>query len=90
LASISLLSAEIPDDFQCPAILDKLTPSQRDALRQMQQKARDIAEKLGVEAALLASRRELTRWLQEGPPSWLDGWRGQFLDGEILLESQPI
>lgn len=74
------------EGFERPAALDPLTPAQRERLKEMQQEIRTAAGELGIEPALIASRRELTRLLHGERPDWLDGWRGTVL-GKRLPEA---
>ena len=65
--------------YERPPELVNLTPDQRQAVKQAQQSVRDQAEALGVEPALIASKRELTRLVRGERPDWLDGWRGELI-----------
>lgn len=75
----NLITAANPDDFERPQGLIPLGPEQRDWIKQAQQKVSTIAADLGVEPALLASRRDLTRLVRGEQPAWMTGWRGQLL-----------
>ena len=70
-------------DFSRPAELNQLTADQRDWIRSAQQIVGQIAEELGVEPALIASKRELTRLARGERPEWLNGWRGPLLQGRL-------
>lgn len=78
-ALLECARAKAPQGFTRPASLDKLNTDQRDRLAQLQQQTRRAAEQLGLEAPVIASKRELVAWLQEAPPDWLQGWRGRYL-----------
>lgn len=72
---------EQPDTaFVRPNELHPLDVEQRERIRALQDQVRETAERLGIEPALIASKRELTRIVQGTRPDWLDGWRGEFLD----------
>jgi ribonuclease D len=75
----SLLESE-SDGYRRPADLHPLSAAERQEIRAMQAHVREVAESLGVEPPLLASRRDLTRLLQGGRCDWLEGWRGELLD----------
>lgn len=77
-AIIEQLDGE-PEDYSRPPELVALSGEQRARIKEMQGRVRDIAEDLGVEPAVLASRRDLTRMVQGMPCEWLDGWRGELL-----------
>lgn len=66
-------------DFSRPADLVALSPEQREWIRLAQQAVGQVAGELGIEAALVASKRELTRLARGERPQWLDGWRGPLL-----------
>lgn len=66
-------------DYSRPPELVVLTNEQRARIKEMQSRVADIARDLGVEPAVIASRRDLTRIVQDLPCEWLDGWRGQVL-----------
>lgn len=69
-----------PGDFHRPPELTPLTPDQRAEIKAMQGRVRNVAEQLGVEPAVIASRRDLTRKTLGLPCPWLDGWRGELLE----------
>lgn len=75
----NLITAANPDDFERPQGLIALNSEQRDWIKQAQQKVSTIAADLGVEPALLASRRDLTRLVRGEQPEWMKGWRGELL-----------
>ncbi len=79
----ALLSANGDSDFQRPAELIPLDNEQRDWIRQAQQSVGELARELGIEAAMIASKRELTRLARGERPSWLQGWRGPLLQGRL-------
>lgn len=78
-----LLSGSAPEPLDRPPELQRLEPAQRNALKAAQNRVRTLAEKLEVDPALIASKRELTRLLFGDRPEWVSGWRQQFLP-EIL------
>ena len=65
--------------FQRPAELKPLTREQRAQIKAMQGRVRNVAGELGVEPAVIASRRDLTHKVLGLPCPWLDGWRGELL-----------
>jgi ribonuclease D len=69
-----------PGRFDRPVELQPLDRAQRERVQQLQKTVRRRAEELGVEPAVLASRRDLTRRVQGAEPEWLAGWRGEILD----------
>lgn len=78
------LLAQPDTDFVRPDELHPLEVEQRDRVRALQDRVGEAAAQLGVEPALIASKRELTRIVQGVRPDWLDGWRGEFLQpGEV-------
>jgi len=66
-------------NFERPAALMSLDREQRDAVKQAQATVAEIAAGLGVEPALLASRRDLSRLARGESPDWMSGWRGTLL-----------
>lgn len=68
-----------PADFSRPPELEPLTREQRAQIKDMQRAVRAVAESLGVEPPLLASKRDLTRLLQTGSSELMTGWRGELL-----------
>jgi ribonuclease D len=78
-AIVEILAAE-PRPFVRPPELAPMERAQREQVKRLQKAVRRRAEELGVEAAVLASRRDLTRWVQGADPAWLSGWRGRILD----------
>jgi ribonuclease D len=77
--AIHAILAEPPGDFGRPPELAPLDRAQREEIKRLQKAVRTRAEELGVEPAVLASRRDLTRWVQGAEAEWLNGWRGQVL-----------
>jgi ribonuclease D len=75
----ALMSEPAPEPVPRPLELQRLEPAQRSALKSAQSRVRALAERLDVDPALIASKRELTRLLFGERPSWADGWRGEFL-----------
>jgi ribonuclease D len=73
------MSEPAPEPVPRPLELQRLEPAQRSALKSAQSRVRALAERLDVDPALIASKRELTRLLFGERPSWADGWRGEFL-----------
>ena len=70
---------EAARDFSRPPELRPLTREQRAEIKALQARVRGVANELGVEPAVLASRRDLTRRVLGLPCPWLDGWRGELL-----------
>mgnify|MGYP001050125356 CR=1 FL=1 len=81
-----LLAGAAPEPLGRPPELQRMEPTQRSALKAAQKRVRTLAEKLDVDPALIASKRELTRLLFGDRPEWASGWRQQFLP-EILGQS---
>lgn len=79
-----------PERFQRPAWLDPLTPEERERVREAQRAVGAIAEELGIEPAVIASKKELTRLIRGERPDWLDGWRGSVLAGRPEAASVNI
>ena len=75
----AILSAPAPTPIAPPTALQRLTPEQRSTLKAAQGKVRVLAEKLEIDPALIASKRELTQLLFGDAPDWAQGWRQQFL-----------
>ena len=84
----ALLDEVDPSGFERPAELHQLTPDQRQAIKLAQNAVRTLAERLGVDPALIASKRELTKVVRGERPDWLDGWRGPLL-AEALAGIAP-
>jgi len=79
----ALITESSPDPIARPTELQRLEPAQRSRLKSAQTRVRVLAEKLEVDPALIASKKELTRLLFGERPEWADGWRQQLLP-EIL------
>ena len=67
------------EDWTRPAGLQPLDREGRTEVKRMQAVVRERAEALGLDPALLASKRELERIVRGERPDWLDGWRGRQL-----------
>ncbi len=67
--------------FQRPAELQSPSQAQRAWLKQAQQHVRNQAERLQIDPALIASKRELSRLARGEQPDWLNGWRSEPLHG---------
>lgn len=76
---LEMLDGPPPERCERPLELTALDNEQRQRLAQAQQLVRTMAKDLGVDPALIASKRELTRLIRGETPDWLDGWRGQLL-----------
>lgn len=76
---LELLDGAPPDPVERPPELISLDNEQRQRLKKAQQTVRLLAEELGIDPALIASKRELTRLIRGERPDWLDGWRGELL-----------
>ena len=76
--------------FQRPAWLDPLDNDQRGSLKRAQQVVRELAEEQGIDPALIASKKELTRLIRGERPDWLDGWRGTVLEERLKAASVKI
>ena len=75
----ALLTEAAPAPIERPLELQRLEPEQRSRLKAAQGRVRSLAEKLEIDPALIASKRELTRLLFGDRPGWTQGWRGEFL-----------
>lgn len=75
---LDLLVRPAPD-FSRPPELQPLTREQRAQIKAWQGSVRTVAESLGVEPPLLASKRDLTRLLQTGASESMAGWRDELL-----------
>ncbi|MDX1625567.1 MAG: HRDC domain-containing protein [Wenzhouxiangellaceae bacterium] len=62
-----------------PPELHPLTGEQKARIRELQNRVRNVADDLGIEPPLIASRRDLTRLVQRGRAEWLAGWRADVL-----------
>lgn len=80
-----LVASAETEGFERPGSLNALTPEQRDWIKQAQKRVAGIAAELGIEPALLASRRDLTRLARGERPSWMAGWRGELLEDLAAL-----
>jgi len=78
-AAIVEVLQQAPRDFSRPPELAPLTREQSARIKALQVRVRGVADELGIEPAVLASRRDLTRRVQGLPCPWLDGWRGELL-----------
>lgn len=78
-AAIAQLVSAAPGDYRRPPELNTPTGDERAQIKQLQARVKDAAEALGVEPAVIASRRDLTRRVQGVHCDWLDGWRGELL-----------
>lgn len=70
-----------PVEFERPPELVPLSPDQRARIKALQGWVRKRADEQQLEAAVLASRRDLTRLVQGADSDCLKGWRGQVLAG---------
>ena len=78
-AAIMALLRGAPTDYRRPAALSLLTNDQRGRIKEMQGRVKQVAEQLGVEPAVIASKRDLARKVQGADCDWPDGWRGELL-----------
>lgn len=74
-------------DFQRPAALAPLDSNQRQRLKTLQARVAEVAGKLGIEASLLASKRELTRFLHGDDTALARGWRAPHLASALDPEN---
>ena len=79
----STLAAVDADAYQRPDWIDPLTSGQRDQLREAQKAVRDVADELGIEPAVIASKKALIPLIRGERPEWLEGWRGRVLAGRL-------
>lgn len=68
-----------PGEYRRPPELQPLANEQRARIKEMQGRVKRIADELGVDPAVIASKRDLTRKAQGLDCDWLDGWRGDLL-----------
>jgi len=78
-----LMADAPPEPLERPPEMRRLEPAQRSAIKAAQARVRALAERLQVDPALIASKRELTRLHFGERPDWAEGWRQEFLP-EIL------
>lgn len=86
----STLAAVEPEAYQRPDWIDSLTPGQREQLREAQQTVRQVAEEIGIEPAVIASKKALIPLIRGERPEWLEGWRGSVLAGRLGSASVSI
>ncbi|MDZ7789392.1 MAG: HRDC domain-containing protein [Xanthomonadales bacterium] len=86
----STLAAVDADAYQRPDWIDPLTSGQRDQLREAQKTVREIADELGIEPAVIASKKALIPLIRGERPEWLEGWRGEVLTGRFESASVSI
>lgn len=84
------LTAVDPNAYQRPGWIEPLSPGQRDQLRELQQTVKQVAADLGIEPAVIASKKALTPLIRGERPEWLDGWRGDVLAGRLEAASVSI
>lgn len=84
------LAAVDVGNFERPDWLEPLTAEDRERVRVAQKAVRSIAEELGIEPAVIASKKELTRLIRGERPDWLNGWRSHFLAGRLENASVSI
>lgn len=87
-AALQRLLDEPASAFARPAELTVLDGAQRSRIKALQAGVRDLARELEVEPAVLASRRDLTRWVQGCECDWLHGWRGNVM-APLLNAASP-
>jgi len=75
----ALLADVDAGDFNRPDWINPLSPAQRSQVRELQSIVKGAAESLGIDPAVIASKKELTRLVRGERPDWLDGWRSRFL-----------
>lgn len=81
----ALLAAAPLSDFERPLALAAVSPQEREAIKQYQAEVTRIAGELGLEPALLASRREIAKVVRGERPAWTRGWRRELLAGVLDL-----
>ncbi len=69
------------ENFQRPAELNSPSQEQRAWLKQAQQHVREQAQRLEIDPALIASKRELARLARGEQPDWMGGWRAELMQG---------
>lgn len=77
------LLAEPPGPFTRPPELRPIDPETRQRVRELQDRVRQAAAELGIEPAVIASKRELTRLVQGAACGWLEGWRTDILGADF-------
>lgn len=75
----TMLSHPPNGDYQRPSELIALSKEEQALVKELQQATRKVADELGVDPALLASRKALLKLIREERPDWVNGWRGQWL-----------
>lgn len=85
-----LLSSAPSGTFQRPDWINPLDPQQREQVKLAQSIVRSLAVELGMEPAVIASKKELTRLIRGERPDWLNGWRGGILAGRLEPASVTI
>ncbi len=85
-----LMSRAPSASFKRPDWIDPLGSQQREQVRLAQSIVRSVADELGVEPAVIASKKELTRLVRGEHPDWLNGWRGEVLAGRLEPASVTI
>lgn len=81
-----LQQLELARQSREPAPVPILTPDLQQKVKRAQKLVRAQAEELGVEAAVVLSRRDIERWLKEGQehiPSRLRSWRWPLVGSAI-------
>lgn len=76
---LRILALSPDTEFQRPAILAPMNQAQKDELTGLQARVKSLAEELGIEPAVIASKRNLTRFVLTGEARWMDGWRKALL-----------
>lgn len=84
------LEQDVAEHFTRPNWLDPLSGEQKAILKQAQKEIRGLADKLGIEPALIASKKELTRLIRGERPDWVDGWRGELIEAPLARASVTI
>lgn len=81
----AILEQSPQGDFQRPAALMPMSPQDREQIKLGQAAVTHIANDLGVEPALLASRREIAKLVSGERPAWTHGWRRELLAGVLPI-----
>lgn len=86
----ALLPGVDSQGFSRPDWINPLSPEQRNQVRELQSIVKSTAESLGIDPAVIASKKELTRLVRGERPDWLNGWRFRVLGQQLEAASVSI
>ncbi|WP_025732735.1 ribonuclease D [Carnimonas nigrificans] len=94
---LALVEAARHDTETLPGLLSPVTPRYRNLLKQLKSAVQARADALGVSAGVLASRRDIERFIQADSDgtvaqTTLGGWRAELLDAELrqVIEQEGL